>query len=103
MLLILNICCDQCIIIMSDISDSSVAGDEPPILVEDDCVNESEHENQIIVHIRTRLVTGQHAPGLSRNQRSNVNKQLALYYMCCILRCVYVYICTYFVHQRINS
>ena len=54
---------------MSDITDSSVAGDEPLLLVEDYCVSESEYENQIIL-------TSQHAPVLTSNQRSNVNKQV---------------------------
>ena len=67
---------------MSDISISSCASDEPPPLVEGDvdCDDEQEREKiQILVDIRTRLLTGHHTAGITHNRRCNVNKQIVSY------------------------
>ena len=64
---------------MSNISISSCASDEPPPLVEGDvdCDHEQEREKiQILVDIRTRLLTGHHTAGITHNRRCNVNKQI---------------------------
>ena len=66
---------------MSDISISSCASDEPPPLVEGDvdCDGEQERERiQILVDIRTRLLTGHHTNSTRYATADNQNHRKRL-------------------------